>query len=386
MKKNISILIYSLSSGGAERVVSILLDKLKEKYNITLVLMNNTIFYDIPKDVEVVYIEKSNPNESGIKKFLKLPILGLKYKKLLEDKKIDVSLSFMVRPNYINAFAKFFGSRAKTIICERSMFSFQFGYKNIQSFLNRLLVKLYNFADLIVANSKGNKEDLKKNFKIKTEVKTIYNVLNIEQIRRKKEENVDIEKKDFTFITIGRIDEGKNHKLIINAIKNIDAKLWIIGDGHLKKELEGMIKNLKLQNKVKLLGKQSNPYKFLSKADAFVFSSNHEGFPNVLLEALACELPIISTDCRSGPREILAPNSDFTKQATDIEIAEFGVLVPVGDVKKMADAMKMIIEDENLRNRLRKKALNRAKDFEIDKIIKEWEEIIEKVYKETKCK
>jgi len=379
MKKNISILIYSLSSGGAERVVSILLDKLKEKYNITLVLMNNTIFYDIPKDVEVVYIEKSNPNESGIKKFLKLPILGLKYKKLLEDKKIDVSLSFMVRPNYINAFAKFFGSRAKTIICERSMFSFQFGYKNIQSFLNRLLVKLYNFSDLIIANSKGNKEDLKKNFNIKTEIKTIYNVLDIEQIRRKKEDNVDIEKKDFTFITIGRIDEGKNHKLLINAIKNIDAKLWIIGDGHLKKELEGMIKNLKLQNKVKLLGKQSNPYKFLSKADAFVFSSNHEGFPNVLLEALACELPIISTDCRSGPREILAPNSDFTKQATDIEIAEFGVLVPVGDVKKMADAMKMIIEDENLRNRLRKKALNRAKDFEVDKIIKEWEEIIEKV-------
>ena len=97
-------------------------------------------------------------------------------------------------------------------------------------------------------------------------------------------------------------------------------------------------------------------------------------------------MPIISNDCRSGPREILSPNSDFTKQTTDIEVAEFGVLVPVGDVKKMVDAMKMIIEDENLRNRLRKKALNRAKDFEVDKIIKEWEEIIEKVYKETKCK
>ncbi|HIQ50620.1 MAG TPA: glycosyltransferase, partial [Nautiliaceae bacterium] len=193
-------------------------------------------------------------------------------------------------------------------------------------------------------------------------------------------------KNRFTFITIGRLESQKNHKLLINAIKNINANLWIIGDGHLKKELEDMIKNLKLQDKVKLLGRQSNPYKFLAKADAFVFSSNYEGFPNVLLEALACELPIISTDCKSGPREILAPNSDFTKQTTDIEIAEFGILVPVGDVKRMADAMKIIIEDENLRNRLRKKALNRAKDFEVDKIIKEWEEIIEKVYKETKCK
>ena len=68
-EKNISILIYSLSSGGAERVVSILLQELKEKYNITLVLMNDTIFYDIPNGIEIIYLEKLNPNESGIKNF-----------------------------------------------------------------------------------------------------------------------------------------------------------------------------------------------------------------------------------------------------------------------------------------------------------------------------
>lgn len=379
MKKNISILIYSLASGGAEKVVSILLDRLKEKYNITLILMNDTIFYNIPDEVEVVYIEKSNPNESSIKKLLKLPILGLKYKKVLEDKKIDVSLSFMVRPNYINAFAKLFGSGAKTIICERSMFSFQFGYKNIQSFVNRLLVKLYNVADLIVANSKGNREDLKRNFSIKPEIKTIYNALDLLQIEKRKEEDLEIEKKRFTFVTIGRMDVGKNHLLLIEALKDVDADLWIIGDGELRESLGFRIEDLGLKDRVKLLGRQSNPYKFLAKADAFVFSSNHEGFPNVLLEALACELPIISTDCKSGPREILAPNSDFTKQTTDIEIADFGVLVPVGDVDKMAKAMRMMVEDESLRKSLKEKAYIRAKDFEVDKIIKEWEEVIEKV-------
>ena len=80
MKKNLSILIYSLAGGGAERVVSILLHELKEKYNITLVLMRNKIDYDIPKEINIYFLEDSLPFENGIMKFIKLPYLGLKYK------------------------------------------------------------------------------------------------------------------------------------------------------------------------------------------------------------------------------------------------------------------------------------------------------------------
>jgi N-acetylgalactosamine-N,N'-diacetylbacillosaminyl-diphospho-undecaprenol 4-alpha-N-acetylgalactosaminyltransferase len=373
----ISILIYSLASGGAERVVSILLKELCSRYDITLVLMNNTIFYDIPDNVEVVYLENSDPNESGIKKLLKLPALGWKYRQLLRKKGIELSLSFMIRPNYINILAKLFGSNAKTLISERSMFSLQFSYKNLQSFINKRLVKLYNFADLIVANSNGNREDLKRNFNIKPEIKTIYNALDISQIEKRKEEDLEIAKERFTFVTIGRMDVGKNHLLLIEAVKGVDADLWIMGDGELREELEVRIEDLELKNRVKLLGRKNNPYKFLNRADSFVFGSNHEGFPNVLLEALACGLPVISTDCKSGPREILAPKSDFTKQAREIEFADFGVLVPVGDADKMARAMRMMVEDESLRESLKEKAFIRARDFKVDKIIDQWVSVID---------
>ena len=119
MRKKISILIYSLAGGGAERVVSILLNELNDKFNITLILMNDTINYDLPENIDIVYLEKSKPNENGVLKLIKLPLLGYRYKKLCEEKGIEVSLSFMNRPNYVNLFAKIFGLNVKCIISER---------------------------------------------------------------------------------------------------------------------------------------------------------------------------------------------------------------------------------------------------------------------------
>ena len=365
----ISLLIYSLASGGAERQVSILLKELSKKYKIYLVLMNDTIFYEIPKNVEVFYLEKSNPFESGIKKLLKIPFLAMKYKKFLKEKEIDVSLSFMNRPNYINVLAN------RGIVSERINPFEEYKTNSLKDKINRLLVKaLYKKAKKVIPNSKGTEIELNNRGIKNTEV--IYNMLELKKIGKLRNEEIDLQKEKFTFITIGRLEPQKNTILLIEAIKNIDAKLWIIGDGYLRDSLELKVKNEKLEEKVKFLGRQKNVYKFLNKADCFVFSSNYEGFPNVLLEALACKLPIISIDCKSGPREILAPNSDITKQTKDIEIAEYGILTPVGDVEKMQEAMQMIINDKNLREGYRKKALNRAKDFSIDKIIPKWERIL----------
>jgi len=378
MKKRVAILIYSLASGGAERVVSILLHALKDEYDLTLVLMNDTCFYPIPKDIQVVYLENSNPHEHGIKKLLKLPLLGWRYKKLLHSHQFDLSISLMTRPNYINSLAKLLGSGVRTIISERSMFSLQYSYKNLQSFINRYLVKLYNMADLIVTNSYGNREDLIESFQIQPPMTTIYNPLDLEQIQHLKDAPIPLEKERFTFVTVGRLDAGKNHQLLIEAIQPLNADLWIIGDGPLKEDLSSKIAELGLQERVKLLGRQKNPYAYLAKADAFLFGSNHEGFPNVLLEALACELPIISTDCKSGPREILAPDTDFRQQTQQIEMAHYGLLVPVGDVTQMREAMQKMVEDEKLRKELKKRAYERAKDFAIEKIVEQWRAVIDK--------
>jgi len=376
MKQKLSILIYSLAGGGAERVVSILLNELKNRYNITLFLMNDTIFYDIPKDIKIIYLENSLPFESGIKKLLKLPFLGWRYKKINDA---DISLSFMNRPNYINVLAKIFGMKSKVIISERIAPSKEYQTDNIKDKISRFLIKiLYPKANIIIPNAEGIKIDLINNFLInKNIIKVVNNPVNINKIIKMKKENIEFRDDNFSFITIGRLQKQKNHSLLIEAMQTIDAKLYIIGDGELREELQKQIKELGLMDRVFLLGRQENPYKYLSKADCFIFSSNYEGFPNVLLEALACELPIISTDCASGPREILAPNTDITKILKDnIELAKYGILVPINNQPLFTKAMEEIIKNRDLREKYSNIAKNRAKDFNKEEILDKLLDII----------
>lgn len=381
MKKKLSILTYSLASGGAERVVSILLEELKERYDVTLVLMNNTIHYNLPKNQKIAYLEHSNPTENGLIKFIKLPFLGLKYKRFCHQNDIDTTFSFMNRPNYIGLFSKLFGNVSKIIISERSQPSLQ--HKNgLQGLINRALIKLlYPKADSIITNSLGNSLDLQNHFDIRS-VRTINNPFDLEKITTLAKEDIHLAHQQFTFITVGRLDKGKNHALIIEAIKEIDADLWIIGEGSLENTLKKQIRQLNLEHKVFLLGRQENPFKYLNKADCFVFSSNHEGFPNVLVEALACGLPVISTDCKSGPREILAPDSKQSIHLKDtIEFAQYGVLTPINDTKNLEKAMHTIMANEKIRNNYKAKTIQRAQDFSKEKITLQFIKEI----KGTKC-
>jgi len=368
--KKLTILIYSLASGGAERVVSILLKELSQKYEIELVLMRDIIFYDIPKNIKITFLENSNPTENGIFKLLKLPFLAYKYSKI----KSDISISFMNRPNYINVLSNLF-KKSKTIISERIAPSQEYKNNTLKDKISKYLIKtLYKKADVIVPNSKYIAYELEKIFNVSTnKIKVIYNPVFKPQTL-----NLKPQTSKFIFIHIGRMEEQKNHNLLIKSFKktNLNAELWLIGDGYLREDLEKRVKDLGLRDKIKFLGRQKDVYKFLKKADCFVFSSDYEGFPNVLLEALSCNLPIISTDCKSGPREILAPNSDILKQTDDIEIAEYGILTKVGSIDSMKKAMKLIYENKELRYNFKNKAQNRLKEFEIDKIMKEWERII----------
>jgi N-acetylgalactosamine-N,N'-diacetylbacillosaminyl-diphospho-undecaprenol 4-alpha-N-acetylgalactosaminyltransferase len=293
----------------------------------------------------------------------------------LKDHGFDKVVSFLTRANYVNIIASYISNHS-TIISERAMPSLQYQY-GLNGKINKFLIKaLYNKASLCIANSQGNKKDLEDNFAV-TDVVSIPNPFDLELISELSNQEMDIENKRFTFVTVGRLDSGKNHKLIIDAIKDVDANLWIIGDGELKEEIHRYIKELNLDKKVYILGKKENPFSFLTKVNCFVFASNHEGFPNVLVEALACGLPVISTDCLSGPREILAPNSDLSFQIKDkIELTEYGILTPIKNVDRLQEAMNLIIDDESLRKKYQDKAKIRANDFRIEKIIKQYEEII----------
>jgi len=384
MKKKLSILITSLAGGGAERVVSILLHELLESYDITLILMNDTIVYDIPSDIDIVYLENSNLNENAIIKILKLPILGFKYKQICKKKNIDTSLSFMYRPNFINIFAKLFGLKSKIIVSERNTPSKTYEGLKLSSRIGRMLIKyLYPYSDKILPNSKGNAEDLINNFNIKRkQIKVIENPFDLKKIDQLKNEIIRIknQEKKFIYIIVGRLESHKRHSLVIEAFSELKFKpceLWIVGKGPLEEDLKNLVEKLQLKEKVKFIGFDSNPYKYISKADCFILASTREGFPNVLVEALSCGIPVISSDCYSGPREILNPNSDINFKLKDnIEISDYGILFPVENKDSLVKSMKIMLDDKKIYTIFKKNSNKRATDFNVKKIMNEFKSIL----------
>jgi len=380
--KKLTILIYSLAGGGAERVVSILLNELKDKFDITLVLMNETISYTLPNNIKIIYLEKSFAKENALYKFLKLPFLAYKYKLICQKNNITTSMSFMNRPNYINIFSKLFGNKIKTIISERIAPSQEYKTDSTKDKISRLLIKyLYPKADLIIPNAQEMADDLILNFNIPNDkIKVINNPVDIKMINKLKNEIVDYDFTGFNFINVARFHKQKNHKLLINSFSKLENKntnLLLLGDGHLNDELKEQIKELKLENRVKFFGFNNNPYKYIVKSDCFVFSSNYEGFPNVLVEALSCEIPVISTDCISGPSEILNDtNRSYSKNNDDINICDYGILTPVNNEELLVKSMKIILEDKILKEKFVNSGYKRAVMFDKDIIVDEFVRIL----------
>lgn len=353
------VLLYSLGAGGAERITSLLLENLANEYEITLVLLEDISNYPLAKGVQKVILGHNTTRESGFKKLLKLPLLAFKYRRIIQNS--DISLSLMTRPNYINILAgmlcKMRHKSPRILICERSHPSKQYGYPNLSSKINRFLISLlYNKADKISANSPQNLLDLKENFGILEDKLTLLtNFFDLTKIAAQSTEDSTfktkiLEKKAqgrFIFISIGRLDSGKNHRLIIDCMCEFKevADLFILGEGKKRNALEEQIKALGLESCVHLLGQTSNPYAPLSVADCFVFASNHEGFPNVLVESLSLKIPIITTNC--APREILAPKGEFIDTQKKCEIGEGGVTIPLNDKDSMVFAMRFIRSQPN---------------------------------------
>jgi len=381
-KKKISILINSIEAGGAERVVTMLLHRLKNDFDIFLVLLHKSIEYDLPEDQKIFLLDKGAENK-GLFKLIKLPFLALRYKKFCKKNNIETSLSFLKRSNYINCLCRMYGLKSKIIISERTYLSFYLKFiGKSNKYIGRFLTKkLYPKADLIIANSALIAYDLAENFKIDTLFTIINNPVNLKFIETGSKESVGsimIEK--FTFISVGGFRPEKNFELLINAfykIRDLNCNLILVGKGENEKKLRNHVKDLELESKIHFPGFDNNPYKYLSKAGCFVLSSNFEGFPNSVQEALACNLPVIATDCRSGPREILAPDTDIFISLKDrIEVAKYGVLVPVNNCELLSQAMRLIYDDKALRNKLSSTAFERAKDFDIAKIADKFKKVL----------
>ncbi|MCK5106775.1 MAG: glycosyltransferase [Elusimicrobiales bacterium] len=396
-----SILINSFFSGGAEKQAALLISKLKFKSVLTL---ERQLDFTV-KIENTIPLSNHNQNTNSLYKTLFLPLYAKKLCQYIKPE--DTVISFMERANFTNILAKK-KKKHRVIIAERTQPSKEFsGLKAL--FIKPLIKKLYPKADIIITNSKGVKNDLIENFQIPEEkIKTIHNGYDIETIIEKSKEKLNEgENKIFshpTLINIGRLSPQKGQKHLIRIFsalkeKQKDLKLVFIGEGEIREELtilsqQNKLRVFDIKNKtginenydVYFLGFKENTHKYVASAKLLVSTSIWEGLPNVLLEALICGTPIISSDCASGPREILAPSTDFNKTATMPDFAEYGVLMPSFSSPDKRDIPLENIWSANIDHILSSpltmekysnKGINRAKDFEINKAAEKWQTILE---------
>lgn len=302
-RNNLIFFMPSMEGGGVEKniilVSNFLINYIK---NITLITFDKKFSKFFDKKINIIY--PKNLEKKKCSKYFKYYIcLKILIKEILKKKN---SLVFSFQANiYCLILSKLLNFR----IIVRSNSSPTGWNKN---FIKNLIFKFFlKRASSIIVNSLEFKNELKKKFEANAIV--IYNPLNKNEILKKSKEYVNFNffksKKYLKIINIARFTDQKDHLTIIKAFneinKKIDSRLLLMGYGQNQRLIINLIKKYKLNKKIKILPYQDNPFKYLKMSDVFVLSSLYEGLPNVLLESLTLKKFIISSNCKTGPAEIL---------------------------------------------------------------------------------
>ncbi len=381
--KKVGLFISGMNKGGAERVVSRLTNILEDDFEVYLILCEDT-YMEYKCRGTLINMDVKATNTKWDKPILLYKRIK-KLKKIKIEYDLDIVISFLDSPNIVNVLSK--TGKCKTVVSIRN-FSENENKNSILGKLTNIAISgLYNKADKIIPVTKLIAQNYEENYGIQKEkMSVIYNPYDIVEIQNLANECIQDEYSDFfeqgrIFISVGRQMYQKGFWHLIKSFKLVhdkysDAKLVIIGRDCDDIKIRTLINQLELNESVLLTGQQENPFKFIKKSYIYVMSSLFEGFPNSMVEAMACGCPIISTDCKSGPREILYENPDLSKTCKDIEKADYGILVPPFDTsedwnfnnisyeeKLLAQAMILMLSDENIQKKYSKKSIYRSKAF-----------------------
>lgn len=358
---SVALFLPSLVVGGAERMMlNIAAELSKRGYDVDLVLVNaeGDFLKDVPEEVHLVDLGASRVLTS-------LPKL-IRY---LRRAKPDVLLSTITPTNVVSVWATLVpGVNVKHVVrvarpeYEAAEVQDNTKKEKVTAALGRLF---YPYADEVVAVSEGVANDLRSNTSM-DQIHVIYNPVVTEGLKQRAEEPVNhswFTEDTPVILGVGRLVDQKDFPTLIRAFallrKRRDVRLVLFGDGDRRSELERLAKELEIDAYVDMPGFVENPYSYMAKADVFVNSAKHEGFGNVIIEAMACEAPIVATDCPGAPAELL-------------DKGEFGRLVPVGKPEEMADAIKASLDDPTDASVLG----DRAEDFSSEKSIDHYAEVL----------
>lgn len=410
-KTKVIFLINSLAGGGAEKIMTTLLHNIdRDRFDVSLCL---TCEYRVDYDLdESIPLHIPNFDEVKITALLTavittlslarclIPVAGLSH---MHTKYVNVSAQLTtlcrsyfatrkyvesVKPNILVSFL-FISSLIAIVLKIQSRGRLRVACsdhctltKELKNFFPLMYIHLPRFLfrhlDAYVAVSKGVQQDLVRNYHVSREhIRVIYNGTDIDAIKSLVLKPVSLEiarllpdDGAFSIVNVGRLAPPKNQAVLLKAFqivrRHCNCRLYLIGQGELLAELTDLASELGIAQDVFFLGWQENPFNIMARCDLFVLSSSWEAFPNVLVEAMAIGLPIVSTDCPTGPGEALAGG-------------EYGDLVPVNDAGALANALIRMHDDEIRRNRFAQMGAKRAESFSLCHMISGYEHILDEL-------
>lgn len=371
MKPRIVFVINSLVGGGAERVMTTLLahsnDRARE-FDISLaVLDDEPRAFDVPDWLTVHQLDCRHGTVASIRQ------LG----NLIRRTAPSATLSFLTRSNVASVIASLRGSH-RSIISERTSTSAHLG-RGVRPAITKMMIRaFYPRASRVIAPSQDIAAKLQSDFGVRAQrIDVIPNPVDVEALQRASADDTAFEVGGDYVMALGRLVPVKNYELLIRAFAAaaIPGRLVIAGDGPERAHLESVARELGIADRLVLPGFLQNPYRALKGARVFALSSNVEGFPNALLEALALEVPVVATNCRDGPAGIVANSS--AERIEGLKICDAGILTPVGDVETFAHALRLAIEDP-LRSRLAAQGAALASQYSAASIVERYWQVIER--------
>ena len=368
-KNRILFILDSLEGGGAQRVALNILRCIdKHVFEPYLAVINCKGDYQdlLPRDITVHDLQARRAR-----------FALLKLTRLIDAIKPGILYSTTPYVDEIACFATKL-SRHKMKIILRSPNYLSAMLRRLPIYTRLMARYSYRRADLIITTTRLMTKDLQDKFGISaSRIKLIHNPLDLKMIERFSKEEVDhpwFQDKDRSkipvIISMGRLVDQKGFPDLIRAFAavtgRLPARLVILGQGKELGRLQALARNIGIDRSVWFAGFQSNPYKYLARSRVFVLPSYWEGFPNSLVEAMACGIPVVSTDCPSGPAEIITPMQD-------------GLLAPMKDPAGLAKTILKVLENVELGRRLADGAQRRSMDFSIGNIVREYEQMFQDV-------